>query len=82
MNELIVELNKIKNCEVDIFTYHIFFGEQHIKAKFLPYVNNGIGFYFKDQKIYIKHDEFIGWSKKNNSININGKKMNIIIITS
>lgn len=80
MRQVIEALKETTGANVNIYTEHVLFGKQHIKIKFQPETEIGLGFYCKDQIIYIDHNDVVGYDITNNKIVINGKMMHIIII--
>ncbi len=79
MVELIEALEAIRGREVDIYTEHMLFENQHIKGKFVPESNIGFGFRFNGQTIYINEDDVVDYVIKNKEIIINGNMMTIKI---
>lgn len=67
--------------QVDIYTKHYLFDGQHIESQsFLPITDIGVGFKYKNQKIYIKYDEIESYNVKADRIIINGKGFIIMIV--
>lgn len=76
-------LKEMKGENVDIHTRHRLFGEDNIKCKhFIPVIEKGAGFEFRDQVIYIPYDkinsyEVISYKTENCKIIINGNNHSI-----
>ena len=66
--------------QLPFFTEHQLFGEQSICLKFKPETEIGIGFYCKDQIIYIDKGDVMNYNITNNTIIINGKSMRMKIV--
>lgn len=79
MVELIEALEAIRGREVDIYTEHMLFENQHIKGKFVPESNIGFGFKCNRQTIYINKDDVVDYIVINGEIIINGNEMTIKI---
>lgn len=82
MREIIEALNILNGKDVNIYTKHKLFGEQHIVMKFVPETAVGVGFRCKDQIIYIDADDVVSCQVENGQVIINGNMMQIIIVPS
>lgn len=80
MVELIEALEAIRGREVDIYTRHKLFGDQHIQVRFSPETEVGLGFRCNEQIIYINEDDIIDYIVSNGEIIINGNMMTIKIV--
>lgn len=82
MRQLIDALKEIKGENVDIYTSHKLFGEQHIQMKFVPEAEAGWGFRVRGQAIYIDKDDVVSYEVGNGNVIINGNMMTIKIVSN
>lgn len=82
MRQLIDALKEIKGENVDIYTSHKLFGEQHIQMKFVPETEAGWGFRVRGQAIYIDKDDVVSYEVGNGDVIINGNMMTIKIVSN
>ena len=80
MRQVIEALNDIKGKNVNIYTNHKLFGNQHIKMKFEPETVIGLGFRCGEQVICIDKNEIVDFFVEDGKIVINGKLMTITIV--
>lgn len=74
-------LEDMKGKQVDIYTKHYLFDNQHIKSSnFIPITDLGIGFKHKNQNIYIKENEVESYDVREDRIIINGKHFIIMVV--
>jgi len=74
-------LKEIEGANINIHMRHKLFGNDYIKCdKFIPVIENGVGFHTGDQTIYIKYDEINSYEIKKHKIIINGKNRCIEMI--
>lgn len=80
MRQLIDALRETQGQDVNIYTKHKLFGDQHLRIKFKPEVEVGIGFHYKEQAIYIDSSEIVDYRIENDKIVINGEMMSMTIV--
>ena len=79
MRELTEALESIKGKNVGIYISHKLYGNQYIEVEFEPETVERIGFYCKDQVIYMNYDEITNYSISDKEVTINGEVMCITI---
>ena len=57
IKELIKAIERIRGEDAEISIFHKLYGEQKLKCKFNPIVNEKIGFNIKGQEIYIDREK-------------------------
>lgn len=82
MRQLIDALKEIEGENVDIYTSHKLFGEQHIQMKFVPETEAGWGFRVRGQAIYIDKDDVVSYETGDENVVINGNMMTIKIVSN
>ena len=81
MEELKQALKEMKGKNVNIRTRHRLFGENNIKCKhFVPVTENGAGFEFRDQTIYIKYNDINSYEIEKCKVTINGNGCSIEVV--
>lgn len=81
MEELKQALKEMKGKNVNIRTRHRLFGEDNIKCKhFIPVIENGAGFEFRDQAIYIKYSNINSYEIEKCKVIISGNDYSIEIV--
>lgn len=80
MRQLIDALRETQGQDVKIYTKHKLFGSQRLETKFKPVTENGIGFHYKEQVIYIDSSDIVDYCIEDDKIVINGKMMSMTII--
>lgn len=80
MRQLIDALREIQGQDVKIYTKHKLFGDQHLRTKFKPEVEVGIGFHYKEQVIYIDSGEIVDYCIGDGKIVISGEMMSMTIV--
>lgn len=81
MEKLKQALNAIKGNNVIINTQHVLFGGNSARCDyFIPVIENGAGFKFVDQAIYIKYGDIDYYEIKEHEIVIKGNKLCIKIV--
>lgn len=81
MEELKQALKEMKGENVNIHTRHKLFGGDNIKCKyFIPITENGAGFEFRDQTIYIPYSKINSYKIEKCKIIINGNDCSIEVV--
>lgn len=74
-------LENMKGKCVDIYTKHCLFDDQHIKSEnFIPITDIGFGFKYRNQNIYMKHNEVEIYDIKEDRLIISGNGFTIMVV--
>ena len=80
MEKLKRALEEMKGENVNIHTLHRLFGEDNIECRhFIPVIEKGAGFEFRNQMIYILYNNIISYYVQKYKIIINGNNCKIEI---
>jgi hypothetical protein len=80
MRQIVEALKEMSGNDVNIYTKHRLFGEQHIQMQFAPEVHLGLGFRCGEQSIYIDCEDIVDYSIASKHLIINGKMMSIKVV--
>lgn len=81
MKKLRDALKDMEGQQVDIYTKHYLFDDQHIESSnFIPIIDLGVGFKHKNQNIYIKNEEIETYDVKDDRIIFHGNGFTIMVV--